>query len=140
MSELNRQAELAPDDCLQLLASQEVGRLVLGHTDPNVRPVNFVVSGGRIFIRTDTPLPRDAEVVFEVDQIDSSARVGWSVIARGHAQPVDVDLVPASVRERLSPWAPASKPAWTAISVESITGRWVCAERPADALDNRGYL
>jgi hypothetical protein len=140
MSQQHRQAELDPDNCLQLLASQEVGRLVLGEAEPNVRPVNFVLLGRRIFIRTDTPLVRNVAVAFEADQIDSVSRVGWSVIARGHALPIDVQLVPTSVVERLSPWAPASKPAWTAIMVETITGRWVCAERPPESLDQRGYL
>ena len=140
MSEPARQAVLDPENCLQLLATQEVGRLVLGQEEPNVRPVNFVLHGRRIFIRIDTPLARNTAVAFEVDQIDSTSRVGWSVIARGHARPIDVDLVPPPVLGRLSPWAPASKPAWTVIAIETITGRWVCAERSSEPLDDRGYL
>jgi nitroimidazol reductase NimA-like FMN-containing flavoprotein (pyridoxamine 5'-phosphate oxidase superfamily) len=135
-----REAVLDSENCLQLLATQEVGRLVLGDRDPNVRPVNFVVFDRRVFIRTGTPLARNTSVAFEVDQIDSLGQVGWSVVVRGHARPIDVELVPEHVVERLVPWAPASKPAWTVIPVESISGRWVCADRPTQPLDGRGYL
>lgn len=140
MTEPIREAVLDAENCLQLLATQAVGRLILGNADPNVRPVNFALYERNIYIRTGTQLIRDTPVVFEVDQIDAGGQVGWSVIVRGHARPTDVALVPQDVVERLVPWAPRSKPSWTVIAVESITGRWVCGERPSPPLDERGYL
>jgi nitroimidazol reductase NimA-like FMN-containing flavoprotein (pyridoxamine 5'-phosphate oxidase superfamily) len=139
-SEPIREAVLDTENCLQLLASQEVGRLVLGNLDPNIRPVNFVLFERHVFIRTDAPLVRNTEVAFEVDQIDPVGQVGWSVVVRGRARPIDVELVPEYVVDRLVPWAPTTKPAWTVIPVETITGRWVSAEQPAHQPDERGYL
>ena len=86
MNAADEQAQHQPigeDDCRRLVATQDVGRLVIGSTLPNVRPLNYAASGNRLFVRTDDPLPNGVDVAFEVDQIDSTQKQGWSVVARG---------------------------------------------------------
>jgi nitroimidazol reductase NimA-like FMN-containing flavoprotein (pyridoxamine 5'-phosphate oxidase superfamily) len=69
---------LSRDECLSLLASMPVGRLVF--TDralPAIVPVNFVLSGGHIVLRTGATSSlaaavRGSVVAFEVDCIDAA--------------------------------------------------------------------
>jgi nitroimidazol reductase NimA-like FMN-containing flavoprotein (pyridoxamine 5'-phosphate oxidase superfamily) len=84
--------EVLPEaECLRLLASKPVGRLVF-HEDglPAVRLVNFVVDGGTVVFRTaggqayGVALRGDV-VAFEVDEYDVETHLGWTVTAVGHA-------------------------------------------------------
>jgi nitroimidazol reductase NimA-like FMN-containing flavoprotein (pyridoxamine 5'-phosphate oxidase superfamily) len=134
-----RQHDLDPGDCLLLLAMQEVGRLIVSGAPPKVRPVNFVVVDGRIYLRTGTALPAE-EVVFEVDQIDTTEHQGWSVIARGHVREVAADDVPRDAQDRLVTWAPGERPVWSVIDIHAITGSWVRAGRTRRWPEARGYL
>lgn len=127
------------DECRRLIATQNVGRLVLGDEMPNVRPVNFVMFGEQLVIRTAEPLPPAARVAFEVDQIEDLDRQGWSVVVSGRARAIAPETVPDELRDRLQPWAPGVKPSWTVIDIDSISGRWVRAGRTRDD-DQRGYL
>src|SRR5437879_11578415 len=84
-------AELSRDECLQLLATQPVGRLAIGIPDaaPLVVPVNFVLDGEAIVFRSDQgtklALLHRSPVAFQVDFVDWIHRTGWSVLARGTA-------------------------------------------------------
>lgn len=139
-SEHAHQFEINSDDCMLLMARQEIGRLVSAEPQPEVRPVNFVLVGRRLFIRTDAPVSDDIEVAFEVDQIDVADQQGWSVVARGRAHPIAEAAVPDRVMTRLQPWAPGPKTAWTVIDIDTVTGRWVQGERATETPDLRGYL
>jgi nitroimidazol reductase NimA-like FMN-containing flavoprotein (pyridoxamine 5'-phosphate oxidase superfamily) len=83
--------ELTADECWELAASRPVGRLAWqSHDGPTVVPVNFVVDGHRVRIRTAaySAMARecdDSPVAFEVDDVDEQARAGWSVLFRGRA-------------------------------------------------------
>ena len=86
-----RLIDLTADECLMLAASKPVGRLAwAGPQGPTVVPVNYVLAGRRVHIRTAaySALARecaDSLVAFEVDDFDADSRSGWSVLMRGRA-------------------------------------------------------
>jgi Predicted flavin-nucleotide-binding protein len=77
--------------CLNLLASVPLGRIVF--TDralPAIQPVNFVLDGDNVILRTSlgSAFPATADdtvVAFEADDFDTIHRTGWSVTVVGHA-------------------------------------------------------
>jgi nitroimidazol reductase NimA-like FMN-containing flavoprotein (pyridoxamine 5'-phosphate oxidase superfamily) len=124
-----RLLELPEDECLELLAVKQVGRLVYADEDGlAVAPVNYVVDGGSVYFRTSphTSLGRNllnATVAFEVDEVDDFTQSGWSVLVRGPAERVGVDDLPAAARPRPTPWAQGSRTLHVRIRPRSVTGR-----------------
>lgn len=125
---------LEREECLTLLASVPVGRIVF--TDralPAVQPVNFVLDGDRIVIRTTAgsrlaSAAGDAVVAFEADEFDALSRTGWSVTMVGHARAVrdrteiaELSLLP------LTPWAPGGRERFIVLHVQQISGRRIHA-------------
>jgi nitroimidazol reductase NimA-like FMN-containing flavoprotein (pyridoxamine 5'-phosphate oxidase superfamily) len=129
--EPSREAQdLAVAECLRLLRSVPVGRMVFTEGAlPAVHPVDYVMSGADVVLRTgrgpklDSALRGDV-VAFEADDIDPTSRTGWSVLVVGHASvlaggatdlplppPVGLDGAPFAIR----------------IAGERITGRRVGA-------------
>jgi len=120
--------DLTPDECWTLAASQPVGRLAwTGPQGPTVIPVNFVVTGRRVHVRTAaySALARECDdslVAFEVDQFDAETRSGWSVLMRGRAHLVyggsdgtdEPDVWPAGIRGLQ-----------VTVDVDEVTGRRV---------------
>lgn len=129
-------------ECMSLLASQQVGRLVSAGPNPEIRPVNFVLVGSDIYVRSDSGSHAVAggQVLFEVDHFDAGDRDGWSVIVAGRAAAVTDPAIIDEVVERLTPWAPGTKSAVSQIVIDSVSGRWVRAARQAATIDERGYL
>jgi len=86
--------ELPRRDCLAFLSSASVGRLGVSiRALPAILPVNFVLVGSSILIRTATggDLFRacsDEVVAFETDGFDNSGAYGWSVLVRGIAEEI----------------------------------------------------
>lgn len=134
-----QEAIIEPGLCLALLDSQQLGRCVTGGTNPRIRPVNYVFDGA-IFFRTDRPPTSGSEVLFEVDQFDEARREGWSVIIEGHVFVAALDDLSAESFARLHPWAPGQKSSLCKIVIDTMSGRWVRAERQAAIGDDRGYL
>jgi nitroimidazol reductase NimA-like FMN-containing flavoprotein (pyridoxamine 5'-phosphate oxidase superfamily) len=126
--------------CLTLLATQQVGRLVSDGSTMRVRPVNFVVDDGTIYFRTGHQLVEGSRVVFEVDDLDTVERQGWSVIVDGHLVTAQPAAAAVAVLEHLAPWTPGDRPFLMSIVIDVVTGRWVRAERTREPLDGRGYL
>lgn len=118
--------------CLELLASQPVGRIAwVEGGRPVVLPVNHVLLGSTVCFRTATGGKLDAavmqrEVAYEVDDHDERTRTGWSVLVRGQ-----VDLVTDEARlawlgsQGLVPWADPRDPSWASIRAEDVSGRRV---------------
>jgi nitroimidazol reductase NimA-like FMN-containing flavoprotein (pyridoxamine 5'-phosphate oxidase superfamily) len=124
--------EVSREECLALLRSNELGRLVtIVRALPHVIPVNYVLDDDRIIFRTDHGVNLDAieggRVAFEVDDIDRSAGTGWSVVVQGRAEEMPTFDGPArrrSLRDLgVEPWAPGNKLHWIAIHPLVITGR-----------------
>jgi nitroimidazol reductase NimA-like FMN-containing flavoprotein (pyridoxamine 5'-phosphate oxidase superfamily) len=135
--------EVLPEhECRRLLAEQEVGRLgfVDGDGFPVVLPVNFVIDGDLIAVRSDlgtkmahVPLHK---VAFEVDGIDVERRAGWSVLVQGFGQDV-TDAVGRRYedlrRRSLVTWPPGEKAHWLTVDITTIAGRRVTAPDTIEA-------
>jgi nitroimidazol reductase NimA-like FMN-containing flavoprotein (pyridoxamine 5'-phosphate oxidase superfamily) len=122
---------LSPAECLDLLATRHLGRIgIVVDGRPIILPVNYVLIDGRVALRTDpgTKLTAAAQghVAFEVDQIDESARTGWSVLVTGVGFEVTDALDATSAAARQFPvdtWAPGQKSHWIRIESEEVSGR-----------------
>jgi uncharacterized protein len=128
------------EECLRLLASEEVGRLAFlaGPASVDVLPVNYVLDGEAVVFATNSgsklwSADRGA-VAFEVDHTDRETRSGWSVVVHGLAQEItSLDSAALLARLRalpLNPWAGGDRPHVVRIAPRTMTGRRV---RPHDA-------
>ncbi|MGX5654830.1 pyridoxamine 5'-phosphate oxidase family protein [Geodermatophilus nigrescens] len=137
------------DECYELLAGHEVGRLglVVGH-QPLVIPVNYGLDGRTIVIRTrpGTILSAadHANVAFEVDDLDRHSRSGWSVLVRGLAEEVGpehrADLVARTHAVGVDPWAPGERGSWVRIIPQAVSGRRIVPGQLPWGVDDRAYL
>ena len=64
-------------------------------------------------------------MAFEIDEIDRSARGGWSVLVQGPAHHVTADELDAAAGTRVEPWAPGDREMVVRIVPSRITGRRV---------------
>jgi nucleotide-binding universal stress UspA family protein/nitroimidazol reductase NimA-like FMN-containing flavoprotein (pyridoxamine 5'-phosphate oxidase superfamily) len=123
--------EIPEEECVALLAGRTVGRLVVVHDGvPQAFPVNYVVDGRTVAVRTASGTPLDwaalGQVAFEVDDIDEERRRGWSVLVQGVGRDVTEGVDDWSERLRqldLEPWAAGDRRRWIAIASPRITGR-----------------
>ena len=128
---------LDEDECLTLLGVAEVGRVgVVVDGQPLIFPVNHVVDGRSIVVRTDSARMLSgaslAKVAFEADGFDAGARSGWTVLVEGIGNDVTDALDATSERLQavaVAPWAPGPKPRLLRIDVRTITGRRFAGER-----------
>lgn len=102
---------LSASECLKLLASAPVGRIVYTRQAlPAVELVNFALDGGDIVIRTDpggklAAAMQHTVVAFEADDFDSARRCDWSVAAVGQSREVTDPADIARLRTiGLQPW------------------------------------
>jgi uncharacterized protein len=116
-------------ECLRLLASVPVGRLIFTvNTLPTVRPMNFALADGHIVLRTTahstaTRKIDQAVVAFEVDELDAANCAGWSVIVVGRAEVVtDAEMITRYQAVPLVPWAPGVRDQFVTITTELVEG------------------
>lgn len=132
---------IEPSECWELLATVETARVVhVVEDQPQIAVVNAGVDGDTIVVRCTagsrlaTALARpDAPVLFETDVLDATARTGWSVVARGHMNPV-LDRVETARLDRTQPpsWLLGDTGGtWLRLHVEEISGRRVQAQDAA---------
>ncbi len=121
---------LTRDECLHLMASEPVGRIIYTRQAlPAVELVNFAMDNGDIIIRTDhsgklAAATREAVVAFEADSLDTERRVGWSVTAIGQSREVtDPDEIGRLEQIGLSAWAPGERAHFIRISPVILNGR-----------------
>jgi nitroimidazol reductase NimA-like FMN-containing flavoprotein (pyridoxamine 5'-phosphate oxidase superfamily) len=127
--------EIPQEECLALLAGKSVGRLIVVHEDnPIAFPVNYVLDGHTVAVRTDPGTKLDwgalGRVAFEVDEIDEERRQGWSVIVQGVGRDITegIDTWSERLRSReLVPWVGGERQHWIAIASPRITGRRILA-------------
>jgi uncharacterized protein len=122
---------LGREECLGLLATDEIGRLavVAGNT-ALVIPVNYGLDGETVVFRTDPGTkfeqgPR-ARASFEVDSFDRERRTGWSVVATGRLEEVtfyDSATFDRVRRLAVDPWAGGEKAHWMRLIPDRVTGR-----------------
>jgi nitroimidazol reductase NimA-like FMN-containing flavoprotein (pyridoxamine 5'-phosphate oxidase superfamily) len=125
---------LEHDECMQLLASATLGRLaVSAGALPSIVPVNFLLDGDRILIRTSPGTKllaalEHAVVAFEVDDFDSFSHSGWSVSVTGMADEVrDSSELERIERLPLPHWSGAGSHV-IAITTELVSGRRIPPE------------
>jgi len=124
--------QLSRDECLMLMASVPVGRIIYTRRAlPAVEVVNFALDRGDIVIRTDpsgklAAAARGAVVAFEADQLDLAARFGWSVTAIGPSEEVTEPGEIARLRGiGLGSWAPGAREHFIRISPRLMNGRYL---------------
>ena len=121
--------DLGVDECWTLAVTRPVGRLAwTGPSGPTVLPVNFVVTGTTVVVRTTaySEIARecdDSPVAFEVDDIDPATRSGWSVLIRGRGH---LEYGPAEAGEP-DVWLSGPRSLRLRIEVTEVTGRRVTA-------------
>lgn len=133
---VDRLEDIPPDECLELLRGESVGRIaVIDGYHPFVAPVNYVMAGGHIVFRsgpgTKLDILRRRPVGFEVDHLDPAGRTGWSVYLIGVAREVDVEFA-ADLLRRLpgplpEPWAGGDRQHLVQLVPQRVTGRRIAA-------------
>lgn len=108
---------LSEAECLELLASGRLGRLVYnGRYGPTALPVVYRIDEGSVVLGTWDPVLFDEDlrtgiahaeyqVAVEADHIDVAAREGWIVLVRGAAHHLDSEAERAPfIDAGLDPW------------------------------------
>ncbi|MEO7572676.1 MAG: pyridoxamine 5'-phosphate oxidase family protein [Acidimicrobiales bacterium] len=119
------------DECLRLLAADEVGRLaVITGGSPAILPVNYRLDGEAIVFRSDPGTKLDdgprSRACFEIDHFDRPTHSGWSVVVTGRLEEVtryDSTALHRVQRLPIDPWAGGAKDHWVRLVPERITGR-----------------
>ncbi|MDC0765394.1 pyridoxamine 5'-phosphate oxidase family protein [Streptomyces sp. HD] len=135
--------ELCRQECLRLLATASVGRIV--HTRqalPAVLPVNFCLdTDTAVVLRTaaDSELARAIDgvvVAFEADEVDAVAHAGWSVVVTGRATVV-TDPAEFGRLARTGPrsWVASPVEVFVRIEPELVTGRELVGGRTIKGVD-----
>ncbi|WP_282699708.1 pyridoxamine 5'-phosphate oxidase family protein [Streptomyces sp. CC219B] len=128
-----RSIELDSAEALRLLGSVSFGRIVFTqHALPTIRPVNHVLDGGDIVIRTHegaalTSRTRRADgpgvvVAYEADIIDPHTHLGWSVVVTGYAHLVTDAAELARYTRLLHPWVQQTMDYAIRIRPDLVTG------------------
>ncbi len=118
-------------ECARLLKTKNLGRIALVVDGrPEIFPVNYAFDDGVVAFRTSTGLKLERGpytlAAFEVDNVDETAGIAWSVVVHGTAQDISASLDTVSERLRrliVKPAAPGPRHHWMAIYADRITGR-----------------
>jgi hypothetical protein len=124
-------------ESLALLGSADVGRVgVVVDGQPLIFPVNHVLEGRSIIVRTDSARILSgaslAKVAFEADGFNAGAHSGWTVLVQGIGNDVTDAIDTTSEHLQtvpVSPWAPGPKARLLRIDVQMIEGRRFAGER-----------
>ena len=126
-----RQLEaLTREESLRLLASTSLGRVVFTHFAlPAIRPVNHIVEGDKVIIRTHlgTMIASAVDgtgtvVAYEADVIGPDDHLGWSVIVVGRANRVTDPGEITRYRHALRPWVSGDKDEVIVITADMVDG------------------
>jgi nitroimidazol reductase NimA-like FMN-containing flavoprotein (pyridoxamine 5'-phosphate oxidase superfamily) len=130
--------ELDEAECLRLIAPGGIGRIAYtGRYGPTVFPVNYRLFERTIVFRTAQDSATDEDlrtgignaeykVAFEIDDFDTAAREGWSVLVQGSAHHVDSEAERASVAAAgVDTWPDGGRELFLRIVPSRVTGRRV---------------
>ena len=131
-----RLEQLDEAECLRLIAPGGIGRIAYtGRHDITVLPVNYRLQDGAILFRTaqDSLTGEDLRagiahaeyrVAFEIDDVDTAAREGWSVLVQGPAHHLDAeDERTRALAAGVDPWPGGAKEHFISITPVRVTGR-----------------
>jgi Pyridoxamine 5'-phosphate oxidase len=129
---------LGEAECMQLLASGGLGRLVYNSRyGPTALPIVYRVDGQSIVLGTWDPALFDEDlrtgiahaeyqVAVEADQLDLEAREGWIVLVRGAAHHLDTEAERAPIIDpRLEPWIEGVPAHFIRVTPTSVWGNRV---------------
>ena len=129
--------QLSRDECLTLMASVPVGRIIYTRRAlPAVELVSYALDHGDIVIRTErggklAAAAHGTVVAFEADCLDPAGQGGWSVTAIGPCREVTDPAEIARLQAMgLYSWAPGTRDHFIAISPVMLAGRYLRADRP----------
>jgi uncharacterized protein len=130
--------QLSSDDCLRLMASVSMGRIIYTRQAlPAVELVNFALDHGDIVIKTDgdgklAAATRHTVVAFEADCLDAR-QAGWSVTAIGPSREVtDPEDIGRLQKIDLSSWAYGAQELFIRVSPQILNGRRLRAHGQED--------
>ncbi|WP_159850738.1 pyridoxamine 5'-phosphate oxidase family protein [Nocardia sp. CY41] len=127
-------------EALRLLASAPLGRVVYTRNAlPAIRPVNHLVDGGLIVVRTrltsrfTSAVRGNSPVVvtYAADDIDPVRRVGWSVSVTGLAHTVTDSVRIARYERLLQPWVEGVMDSVITIEPDIVSGIRLVEGKPA---------
>ena len=126
----SRLAIVGPAECMRLLESVPVGRLIYTHGGlPAIRLVNFVLDQDTVVFSTGLgdkfqAAERGDVVAFEADDLDAEHHLGWTVTAIGHLSVLPAqEAIAAHDRLRLQSWLPIHDAHLVRLAIESVRGR-----------------
>ena len=131
MTQPRRLHALSRAESLSLLGSVSLGRLVFTHLAlPAIRPVNHIVHGDQVIIRTYLGTAIGAAVggnpgtvvAYEADLINPDDHLGWSVIIIGRASRVTDPGAADRYRTQLHPWVAGGTDDVIAIQADMVDG------------------
>lgn len=128
---------LTATQSLRLLARAQIGRAVFTvGALPAVVPVTFAVDGDGVVIRTgaDTRLAGSADgqvMAFEVDELDTVNRTGWSVVVTGVAEIVTDADERAQADTSVLAWTPGDRDVFIRLPFGMVTGRRIAGPSPS---------
>ncbi|MFE3056039.1 pyridoxamine 5'-phosphate oxidase family protein [Nocardia sp. NPDC059239] len=123
--------DLSRDESMRLLASVPFGRVVFTRDAlPAIRPVNHIVDGETLIVRTrltsrlTSTVRADSDVVvaYEADDIDRVTRSGWSVVVTGLARTITAPDLVARYDALVRPWVDGIMDTIVAIEPTLVTG------------------
>src|SRR6266700_3251027 len=109
---------LSRDECLTLLATSQIGRVVY-----------FVLDGDTVVFRTGrggklAAAVGNSVVAFEVDNVDVQTQAGWTVTVIGHSREVTEHAELRRLRMLpMQAWAPGPLDHLVCIMIELVSGR-----------------
>jgi uncharacterized protein len=121
------------DECIERLRRTPVGRVSFVHDgEPVIFPVNHGVDGSAVVFRTQQGSKMDVAVAagvvaYEIDDYDSRAGTGWSVLVKGSAEVV-YDAADTARYDALGvrSWADVEgRGSWIRIRPTEISGRQI---------------
>jgi hypothetical protein len=140
--ELRRLEELSPQECVRMLSTVAVGRIVFtARALPAIRPVCHLVDGDDIVIRADDGAPivsalksaAGSVVAYEADAINPAGQLEWSVNVVGVARRVTDPDEAARYRHALRPWTRDAKDQVIAIHADVVRGFRLVADTSTPA-------
>jgi hypothetical protein len=126
-----RQLEALPrEESLRLLGTASLGRVVFTHFAlPAIRPVNHIVEGDKIIIRTHLGATITSAVdgtgtvvAYEADMIEPDDHLGWSVIVVGRANRLADPAEIARYQRALRPWVSGDMDEVIVITADMVDG------------------
>lgn len=136
----NRLTVLEPEECRDLLAAADVGRIAFHDRRGalTVLPVMHVVDAWTVAFTTAegaklSAALRGDEAVFEADAYDPGSGAGWSVVAYGTLRRLSGAVVVRRLEALAGPtWTAAgSRPYWVGMTLQRLSGRRLPGPRSA---------